>query len=156
MSDLIIKMILEAIFASVASVGFAMVFNVPKHTLKYCAMGGAIVYSLRTIFLHFNFGIEISTFLASAVIGIIALYWSRKYKIPRPVYTVASIIPILPGTYAFGAMTTLIDINRFGASIELIESFTHNGLKAIAVLIAITFGLVLPSLYFLRLNRPIV
>jgi len=48
------------------------------------------------------------------------------------------------------------DINRFGASIELIESFTHNGLKAIAVLIAITFGLVLPSLYFLRLNRPIV
>ena len=63
---------------------------------------------------------------------------------------------ILPGTYAFGAMTTLIDINRFGASIELIESFTHNGLKAIAVLIAITFGLVLPSLYFLRLNRPIV
>ena len=97
-----------------------------------------------------------SYFLASAVIGIIALYWSRKYKIPRPVYTVASIIPILPGTYAFGAMTTLIDINRFGASIELIESFTHNGLKAIAVLIAITFGLVLPSLYFLRLNRPIV
>ncbi|WP_418184983.1 threonine/serine exporter family protein [Aliarcobacter vitoriensis] len=154
--ELISKLIIEAIFAAFASVGFAMVFNVPKHTLKYCALGGAIVYDFRTIFLALDFGIEISTFLASAIIGIIALYWSRKYKIPRPVYTVASIIPILPGTFAFSAMINLIDINRFGASIELIELFVHNGLKAIAILIAITFGLVLPSLYFLRLNRPVI
>lgn len=106
--NFLLQLIIDGAFAATASLGFGMVFNVPKHTLKYCAMGGAIVYSLRTIFLHLNFGIEISTFLASAVIGIIALYWSRKYKIPRPVYTVASIIPILPGTYAFGAMTLLI------------------------------------------------
>ena len=39
MSALIIKIVLEAIFASIASVGFAMVFNVPKHTLIYCAFG---------------------------------------------------------------------------------------------------------------------
>ncbi len=88
--NFLLQLIIDGAFAATASLGFGMVFNVPKHTLKYCAMGGAIVYSLRTIFLHLNFGIEISTFLASAVIGIIALYWSRKYKIPRPVYTVAS------------------------------------------------------------------
>lgn len=154
--DFIVKLLIEALFASVAAMGFAMVFNVPKHTLKYCALGGAIVYDLRTIFLSLEFGIEISTFLASAIIGIIALYWSRKYKVPRPVYTVASIIPILPGTYAFTAMITLIDINRFGASYELIQIFIYNGLKAVAVLIAITFGLVIPSLYFIRLNRPVI
>ena len=109
--ELIFKLLIEGIFASFASLGFAMVFNVPKNTLKYCALGGAIVYDLRTIFLTLDFGIEISTFLASAIIGIIALYWSRKYKIPRPVYTVASIIPILPGTFAFSAMITLLKIN---------------------------------------------
>lgn len=154
--EFLLKLLIEAIFAGFASLGFAMVFNVPKYTLKYCAIGGAIVYDLRTIFLHLNFGIEISTFLASAIIGIIALYWSRKYKIPRPVYTVASIIPVLPGTYAFGAMITLIDINRYGASTQLIELFVHDGLKSISILFAITFGLVLPSLYFLRLNRPVI
>lgn len=154
--ELLLKLLIEAIFASFASLGFGMVFNVPKQTLKYCALGGAIVYDLRTIFLTLDFGIEISTFLASAIIGIIALYWSRKYKIPRPVYTVASIIPILPGTYAFSAMIALIDINRYGANAQLIEIFIHNGLKSVAVLFAITFGLVLPSLYFLRLNRPVI
>lgn len=154
--ELVYKLLIEAIFASIASLGFAMVFNVPKHTLKYCALGGAIVYDLRTVFLTLDFGIEISTFLASAIIGIVALYWSRKYKIPRPVYTVASIIPVLPGTYAFSAMITLIDINRYGAKPELIELFIHDGLKSFSILFAITFGLVLPSLYFLRLNRPVI
>ena len=154
--ELILKLVIEGIFASFASLGFGMVFNVPKYTLKYCALGGAIVYDLRTIFLSLDFGIEISTFFASAIIGIIALYCSRKYKIPRPVYTVASIIPILPGTYAFSAMISLIDINRYGINPELIEIFIHNGLKSVSILFAITFGLVLPSLYFLRLNRPVI
>jgi len=153
--NFILQLVIEALFAACASVGFGMFFNVPKHTLKYCALGGAIVYDFRTIFLSLDFGIELATFLASAIVGIIALYWSSKHKIPRPVYTVASIIPILPGTFAFSAMINLIDINRFGTSIELIELFVHNSLKAIAILIAITFGLALPSIYFLRLNRPV-
>ena len=38
MSQLIINMLIESIFASIASVGFAMVFNVPRHTLIYCAV----------------------------------------------------------------------------------------------------------------------
>ena len=156
MSDLIIKIILQAIFASVASVGFAMVFNVPKHTLIYCAFGGAIAYIARTIFLHLGLGIEISTFLASTFIGIIALKWSRKYLIPRPVYTVASIIPMIPGTYAFAAMISLVDMNSHGVTPELIEVFIENGLKAVAILGAISFGLALPSLYFMRLNRPVI
>ena len=156
MSEMIIRMLIEAFFASVASVGFAMVFNVPKHTLVYCAIGGAITFIARSLFLHLGIGIEISTFLASTFIGIVALYWSRKYLIPRPVYTVASIIPMIPGTYAFTAMISLVDMNTHGVTEQLIGLFVFNGLKAISILGAISFGLALPSLYFMRLNRPII
>ena len=156
MSEMIIKMLIEAFFASVASVGFAMVFNVPKHTLVYCAVGGAITYIARSLLLHLGIGIEISTFLASTFIGIVALYWSRKYLIPRPVYTVASIIPMIPGTYAFTAMISLVDMNTHGVTEQLIGLFVFNGLKAVSILGAISFGLALPSLYFMRLNRPVI
>ena len=156
MSEMIIKMLIDALFASVASVGFAMVFNVPKHTLVYCAVGGAITFIARSSLLHLGIGIEISTFLASTFIGIVALYWSRKYLIPRPVYTVASIIPMIPGTYAFTAMISLVDMNTHGVTEQLIGLFVFNGLKAISILGAISFGLALPSLYFMRLNRPII
>lgn len=156
MSEMIIRMLIEAFFASVASVGFAMVFNVPKHTLVYCAIGGAITFIARSLFLHLGIGIEISTFLASTFIGIVALYWSRKYLIPRPVYTVASIIPMIPGTYAFTAMISLVDMNTHGVTEQLIGLFVFNGLKAVSILGAISFGLALPSLYFMRLNRPVI
>ena len=152
MSEMIIKMLIEAFFASVASVGFAMVFNVPKHTLVYCAIGGAITFIARSLFLHLGIGIEISTFLASTFIGIVALYWSRKYLIPRPVYTVASIIPMIPGTYAFTAMISLVDMNTHGVTEQLIGLFVFNGLKAVSILGAISFGLALPSLYFMTVS----
>ena len=90
--NFLLQLIIDGAFAATASFGFGMVFNVPKHTLKYCALGGAIVYSLRTIFLHLKIGIEISTWLATAGIGIIAFDWSRKNKITERVYTVASIM----------------------------------------------------------------
>ncbi len=156
MTDLILKLLIEGFFASVAAIGFAMVFNVPKESLKFCAFGGAITFMSRTILLDLGMGIELSTFIASTGIGIIALYWSRKHLIPRPVYTVASIIPMIPGTYAFSAMINLVDMNSHGVTPELIELFIHNGLKAIAILGAISFGLALPSLYFIRLNRPVI
>ncbi|MBF7069938.1 threonine/serine exporter family protein [Aliarcobacter butzleri] len=154
--DFVLKLIVEGLFASFAAVGFAIVFNVPKETLKYCAIGGAIAYDVRTVLLNLNLGIELSTFLASTIVGIIALHWSRKYLIPRPVYTVASIIPIIPGTFAFSAMISLVDMNTHGVTPELIQVFLYNGLKAVAILGAITFGLALPSLYFMRFNRPII
>ena len=152
----IFLLLIKSFFASVASTGFAMVFNVPKHTLKFCALGGAITYATRTFLLDIGFSIEFSTFIASLAIGIIALYWSRKYLIPRPVYTVASIIPMIPGTYAFAAMITLIDMNNHGVTNELINIFLQNSLKALFILGAISFGLVIPSLYFMRLNRPVI
>lgn len=156
MTDFILTIIIDSLFAGIASVGFAMVFNVPKKTLIYCAIGGALAYSFRTIFLHLEIAIEISTFFASTLIGIIAFYWSRKYLIPRPIYTVASIIPMIPGTYAFKAVISLINMNSYGVTPDLIVVFVENGLKAGSILAAISFGLALPSLYFIRYNRPII
>ena len=148
--------ILNAFFAAIPAVGFAMLFNVPKSALKYCAFGGAIVYSLREIFIDLNLTIELATFLASMIIGMIALYWSRKNLVPRPIYTVPSIIPMIPGTYAFTAMIALVDMNSHGVTNELIAMFIENGLKSISILGAISFGLAIPSLYFMRYKRPII
>lgn len=155
MSELILQYFLNAIFAAIPAVGFGMVFNVPKHTLIYCAFGGAIAYSSRALLMDFGMALELATFLASTIVGMVALRWSRKYIIPRPVYTIASIIPLLPGTYAFTAIINLISMNAHGVTSELITMFIDNSLKTIIVLGGIGFGLALPSLYYIRYNRPI-
>ena len=156
MMIIILNILLKSIFASVASTGFAMLFNVPKATLKYCALGGGITYIIRNISMEMGFSIVLSTFIAAACIGFITLKWSKKFLVPRPVYSVAAIIPMIPGTFAFTAMISLVDMNTHGVTPELIEIFIENALKALSILGAITFGLALTSLYYMRLNRPVV
>ncbi len=152
----IIQYLSYAIFAAIPAVGFGMVFNVPRSALIYCAIGGAMAYMSKLAFMLSGVSLELATFLASAIVGIVAVKWSREFIVPRPVYTIASIIPLLPGTFAFEAIINLISMNAHGVSPELITTFIDNGLKTIIVLGAIGFGLALPSLYYMRYNRSII
>ncbi|HAT07343.1 MAG TPA: hypothetical protein DCS77_16930, partial [Aeromonas salmonicida] len=58
MMDLIWLLAKDAFWSSIPAVGFAMLFNVPPRMLKYCAMGGALAHSLRTLLIHYGMPIE--------------------------------------------------------------------------------------------------
>jgi len=147
--------LIDAWFAWIPAVGFAMVFNVPRNMLIYCAVAGAFAHSGRFLLMHFGMPIEWATLLVSTSVGFIGLYWSRKHIIPRPVFTVASIIPMIPGSYAFNAMIGLMEINTGGYSLELMQVVMENGLRTLFILTALSFGLALPSILIYR-GRPIV
>ena len=153
--NFLLLLITDAWFAWVPAVGFAMVFNVPRNMLIFCAAGGALTHSFRFLLLHFGIPIEWATFIASANMGFLGLYWSRKHLIPRPVFTVASVIPMIPGSYAFTAMIGLVEINTSGYSLELMQIVMENGLRTLFILTALSFGLAIPSILIYR-GRPIV
>ena len=52
MMDLLWLLAKDAFWSAIPAVGFAMLFNVPPRMLKYCAMGGALAHSLRTLLIH--------------------------------------------------------------------------------------------------------
>lgn len=153
--DLIRLFITDAWFAWIPAVGFAMVFNVPKKMLIYCAVGGAFAHSFRFLLMHFGMPIEWATLAASSSMGFLGLYWSRKHLIPRPVFTVASVIPMIPGSFAFTTVVGIVQLNSGGYSLELIQIVVENGLRTLFILAALSFGLALPSLIIYR-GRPIV
>jgi uncharacterized membrane protein YjjB (DUF3815 family) len=153
--DLITLLIIDAWFAWIPAVGFAMVFNVPKKMLIYCAVGGAFAHSLRFLLMHFGVPIEWATLAASSSMGFLGLYWSRKHFIPRPVFTVAAVIPMIPGSFAFTTVVGIVQLNSGGYSLELIQIVVENGLRTLFILAALSFGLALPSILIYR-GRPIV
>jgi len=153
--ELLALLLEDAFWAAIPAVGFAMVFNVPPHTLVYCAIGGALAHSFRTALMHFGVDIEWATLAASTTIGVIGVYWSRRKLVPRPVYTVAAIIPMIPGSYAFRTMIAVVEMNSTGFSMELFRAAVDNGLKTLFIIGALSFGLAIPSLLIYR-NRPIV
>lgn len=153
--DTLTLFLLDAWFAWIPAVGFAMVFNVPRKMLIYCAIGGSFAHSLRFLLMHLGVPIEWATLIASTSMGFLGLYWSRKHLIPRPVFTVASVIPMIPGSSAFTAIIGLVEINAGGYSLELMQTVMENGLSTLFILGALSFGLALPSILIYR-GRPIV
>ncbi|XPV68224.1 MAG: threonine/serine exporter family protein [Halarcobacter sp.] len=144
------------LLASIPAIGFGMLFNVPKNALVYCGFGGVITFSIQKILIQTGIAIELSTFVASLTIAILTELYIRKNKMPRSVYTVAAIIPLIPAGYAITAMISLVDMHTHGVSLELIFRFLDTSMKALSILGAISFGLALPSLYFTRYNRTII
>lgn len=151
-----VELLLDALWAAIPAVGFGMIFNVPRSALPLCALGGALTYGVREVLLHYHLSIELSTFIAATTIGVIGVFWSRRYVMPRPVYTVPSIIPMIPGKYAYEMMISLVSMNTDGVTNALLSSFIENGLHAISILFAIAFGLVLPSMYYTKRQQPII
>lgn len=153
--ELILQLLDDMIFAAIPAVGFALIFNVPPKALIYCAFLGALGHGFRTLLLHFDVQLVLGTFLAAGLIGFIGVQISQHYLAHPKVFTVAAIIPMIPGIYAYKAMIAIVQINSYGASPELFQQMTDNFIKTCFLLGALVFGLALPRLLFYR-QKPVV
>lgn len=151
-----ILLLLDGLTAAVPAVGFAMIFNVPKGALGYCALAGGIGHALR-LGLHDFAGLplEWATLLAAMAVSLIGIRWAQTWRAHPKVFTVAAMIPMIPGVYAFTALLALTEIERTGYRPELLATAVDNGLKALFIVAALAVGLALPGLLFYR-RRPVV
>lgn len=153
--EIILRLLEDALFSAIPALGFALIFNVPRRALKYCAILGALGHVCRTILLIVDFSLIPATFFAAALVGFIGVKLSHHYLAHPKVFTVAAIIPMIPGVYAYKAMIAIVQINYYGYNQLLIEQAFENFVKTGFILGALVFGLALPGLLFYR-QRPIV
>ncbi|MFN1514304.1 threonine/serine exporter family protein [Vibrio owensii] len=153
--ELMLGLLNDMFFAAIPAVGFAMVFNVPQKALKYCAVGGAIGHGSRYLMMYFGLPIEWATFFAATLVGLIGVHWSHRFLAHPKVFTVAALIPMVPGVFAYKAMIAMVEINHLGYSPELIATCMENFLKAMFIIAGLAVGLAVPGLLFYR-RRPIV
>ncbi|OBT16764.1 hypothetical protein A9264_10870 [Vibrio sp. UCD-FRSSP16_10] len=153
--SLLLGLIDDMFFAAIPAVGFALVFNVPTSALKYCALGGAIGHGSRYLLLHFGVPIEWATLFAATLVGFIGVAWSHRFLAHPKVFTIAAMIPMVPGVYAFNAMIAMVEINQAGYSHVLFASLIENFLTAMFIIAGLAIGLAMPGLFIYR-RRPIV
>lgn len=153
--DFVLALANDMFFASIPAVGFALVFNVPTHALKYCAVGGAIGHGSRFIFMQYGVPIEWATFFAATIVGMIGVHWSHKVLAHPKVFTVAALIPMVPGVFTYRAMIAMVEINHLGFTPDLFSALMENFLKAMFIIAGLSLGLAVPGLFFYR-RKPIV
>ena len=151
----LLALIDDMFFAMIPAVGFALVFNVPPKALKYCAIGGALGHGCRFALMHWGLSIEWATLCAATLVGMIGVHWSHRFLAHPKVFTVAAMIPMVPGVFAFKAMIALVEINHRGFTPELWGLLVENMLKAVFIVASLAIGLAMPGLLFYR-RRPVV
>ncbi|WP_439099711.1 threonine/serine exporter family protein [Desulforhopalus vacuolatus] len=154
-SPLFFNLLEKTLLATLPALGFGMMFNVPPQTLKYCAMGAASGYGARFLLLHWGLDIEWASLFAAMMIGAMGVFWSQQTLSHPKVFTVAAVIPMIPGVYGFKAMIALVEINRSGYTPELWAGTLDNLIHACFIIAALAVGLAMPGLLIYR-HKPVV
>jgi uncharacterized membrane protein YjjB (DUF3815 family) len=137
------------IWLGIASVGFAILFNVPVRTLWVIFLLGAVGGSLKLLTLKLGGGIAMGSFLGSILIGYLSIYFAHFKHAPPLVFAIPAVIPMVPGAFAYRMMLGIIrltgDIDHTTFT-QLLEDTITNGLKTFFVLLALAIGVSAPLL----------
>lgn len=133
------NLVLEMVIAFLATVAFAIVFNVPSRCILFCGGTGAVGWF---IFQGLGSGND-AIFLASLMVGLIAEFGARKLRVPVSVLSVPGVIPLVPGGIAYSTMLSVVKGNTGAAISQGVETVFSAGAIAVGVALAeIPFRLV--------------
>ncbi len=150
MDILSFEIIEKAVWAGIAALGFGLLFNIPKQVIFTVFVLGFLAGVMKFISLDFGYSVITATFFASLFVGIISIPFAYKVNKPIVVFSIPSIIPMIPGFYAY---KTILGIMKFtfvkttNSDHELLlNSIFSNGFMVLFILFAITVGVSAPML----------
>ncbi|MFI3269187.1 MAG: threonine/serine exporter family protein [Rikenellaceae bacterium] len=153
MPENIIELLLtDALFSALAAIGFAVISSPPKRAVAVSALLSAVGHSFRYYLIHVvGLDIASATFLASFLIGAMSFLFANLIHCPNEVFTFPSLLPMIPGIYAYNmflSLTKFIRSENVAENFGLIESAVTNGMTAAFVLMALVLGVSLPVMLF--------
>lgn len=154
--ELAVSLVQKGCWAAVATLGFSVLFNVPKYALPYCALIGAFGYALRTALIGGGMGMVSATLGAALLIGVLAAILARRYGVSGTLFAVGPAIPLVPGSYAYKAVMGIVMVAespQLEHSTELLLTAFDNGIKAVLTILFLSFGIALPGLAWSALQR---
>lgn len=146
----------DALFAAIAAIGFAAISKPPKGAYLCSAVIAACGHSLRYVMMNphlCGLNIVISSFIASFLVGLLAVFLSPLVKMPAETCFFPALLPMVPGIYAyksFGGLAMCLMHNDESAFNHYYYLFTSNGFVCVAVLFMMVLGATLPVFFFKR------
>lgn len=126
--------ILQFVASFIATACFGTIFNVPPKTYFHCGLVGALGWIIYYALTQQGLDVVEASFFGAFVIAIVAHTYARRFKMPMLIFSVAGIIPLVPGGMAYNSM-------RFVVEDDYIQGIQY-GMKAFLITGAIVIGLV--------------
>jgi uncharacterized membrane protein YjjB (DUF3815 family) len=140
----------KGVWFGFAALGFAVLFNVPQRALLVIWLIGAAGGMLKLVLMQCNIDIVIASFLGASLVGILSVSAAHNKHAPPLVFSIPSVIPMVPGAFAYRMMLGLIKLSGTTVSsdsyFQTLAETTSNGLKAMFILLALAVGVAIPML----------
>ena len=128
-----------------ASLGFALIFNIPRNKAIYAAMTGGIGGIVYFICLNADLSETLALFMASIVLSLTAEILARKLKCPSTMFSICALIPFVPGGKIYLMMVEIINGN--------LDLALNYGLTTVFQASALVIGMVVVSGLFATLKK---
>ena len=140
----------KGFWAGFAALGFAILFNVPQRTLFIIWGMGAIGGFTKFLLLGFEVNMIMSSLVGASLIGVLSVYAAHNKQAPPLVFSIPSVIPMVPGAFAYRMMLGCMELagttSNSQTYLKTLSETTNNGLKAFFILIALSAGVAIPML----------
>ncbi|RID82078.1 threonine/serine exporter [Peribacillus asahii] len=108
----------QVVTSFIASAAFGVLFNAPKQSLIKCGLVGMIGWVLYYGLVEIEYDSIFATLVAAFVVGVISQFFAKRYKMPIIIFTIAGIIPLVPGGLSYDAMKHFVE-NDYNVAVQL-------------------------------------
>lgn len=128
-------LILNAISSFFATFGFAIILNVERKKAVITGFTGTVSWMSYIILYNFSNSDYLSLVLASLVLTINSEILAKKMKTPSTVFSIAALIPLVPGAYIYYTVLAAVNGNLAETSSLLYTTIIKSVSIAIGMLI---------------------
>ena len=123
----IIVLLRSACLASLMTLGWTLMVNVPKRYIWLCLVLTLLGFSLREVMKQQHISLVLSTFLAAGISSFLAIYWAKRYLLTPKMILVPAMLCMMPGVTAHKAMISFVQLGYYGYDPQIFSQMMNFG-----------------------------
>lgn len=146
----------DMVAAGIAVAAYGTFFSMPWRWLPLPMAVGMVAHALHWSVLALGGGAALSSFVACLFVGAVVTPLSNRLHLPFAAFAFASVVSLIPGSFVFRMADALIGMANAGsaAAPQLLTAAAVYGTTAMAIMVAMAFGLILPKMLIEDIDPP--